>query len=170
MSDKSTKRLCLAAMAAALVCISTLFFKVPIPLGYAHLGNGFILFGCSLLGGPYGIFIGGFGSAMADLLGGYSEWIIPTLIIKGTMGYAIGKIANPTGEVFHLFTIRTFIASAVGIGVMVVGYFLGGMLLSGSLAAGIAQLPGLVSEGIVGIILFYIMGAAFNRVHIYHYI
>lgn len=170
MSDKSTKHLCLAAMAAALVCIATLFFKVPIPLGYAHLGNGFILFGCCLLGGPYGIFIGGVGSALADLFGGFSEWIIPTLIIKGIMGFAIGKIANPTGELFQLYSARTFLASVVGIAIMVAGYVIGGTILSGSIAAGLAQIPGLVSEGIVGIILFYIMGTAFDRVHIKNYI
>ncbi|MEY8339095.1 ECF transporter S component [Lachnospiraceae bacterium 62-35] len=170
MSDKSIKHLCLAAMAAALVCISTLFFKVPIPLGYAHLGNGFILFGCCLLGGPYGIFIGGAGSALADLLGGFSEWILPTLLIKGVMGFVIGSIANPSKERFHLYSSRTFLASIAGIAVMVIGYFIGGSLLSGSLAAGIAQLPGLVSEGIAGIILFYIMGTAFSRVRIWNYI
>lgn len=153
-------------MAMALVCISTLFFKIPIPLGYAHLGNGFILFGCCLLGGPYGILIGGIGSAMADLLGGFSEWIIPTLIIKGLMGYAVGRIANPSCQQFHLYSLRTFLASIVGTAIMVAGYFTGGTLLSGSIAAGIAQIPGLVSEGIVGIILLYIMGTAFERVHI----
>ena len=36
------KMICLTGMFMALICIATLFFKVPIPLGYAHLGNGFI--------------------------------------------------------------------------------------------------------------------------------
>ena len=87
MPDDIMKRLCFSALLAAMVCIATLFFKVPIPLGYAHLGNGFILLGCSMMGGYYGIFIGGFGSALADLLGGFGQWILPTLVIKGLMGF-----------------------------------------------------------------------------------
>ena len=137
MPDDIMKRLCFSALLAAMVCIATLFFKIPIPLGYAHLGNGFILLGCSMMGGYYGIFIGGFGSALADLLGGFGQWILPTLVIKGLMGFAVGRIA---------------------------GYTLFGALLSGSLAAGLAQIPGLVGEGIVGIIVFYISGAALRRI------
>ena len=42
MDKKSTKfstnQICSIALFMALVCISTLFFKIPIPLGYAHLG------------------------------------------------------------------------------------------------------------------------------------
>lgn len=91
----SPQMVCKAAVFMALVCIMTLFFKVPIPLGYAHLGNGIILLSGFLLGNPYAVWIGGIGSAMADLLGGYTEWIFPTLVIKGAMGYAIGFLSHP---------------------------------------------------------------------------
>lgn len=170
MVDRSIKRLCLAAAAASIVCIATLFFKIPIPLGYAHLGNGFILLGCSLLGGYYGIFIGGVGSALADLLGGFGQWIFLTLLIKGLMGFAIGKIANPTGKNFRLYSFRSFFAALCGTGIMVAGYTLGGAVLSGSIAAGLTQIPGLAGEGIAGIILFYVLGTALERIHIQDFI
>ena len=164
MPDDIMKRLCFSALLAAMVCIATLFFKVPIPLGYAHLGNGFILLGCSMMGGYYGIFIAGFGSALADLLGGFGQWILPTLVIKGLMGFAVGRIADPDGTGFRLASVRSFLAAVVGTPIMVAGYTLFGALLSGSLAAGLAQIPGLVGEGIVGIIVFYISGAALRRI------
>lgn len=164
MPDDIMKRLCFSALLAAMVCIATLFFKIPIPLGYAHLGNGFILLGCSMMGGYYGIFIGGFGSALADLLGGFGQWILPTLVIKGLMGFAVGRIAHPDGTGFRLTSVRSFLAAVVGTAIMVAGYTLFGALLSGSLAAGLAQIPGLVGEGIVGIIVFYISGAALRRI------
>lgn len=167
MTEKiSSKKMCVAAMSMALVCIATMFFKVPIPLGYAHLGNAFILLGCVLVGNPYAVIIGGIGSALADLLGGYGEWIIPTLIIKGLMGFAVAYIAHPKEGSCKLLSVRTAIASAVGILIMVLGYFLGGSILYGSLALGAAQIPGLTAEGIVGLILFYILGCAFEKTRV----
>lgn len=162
----SSKKICLTAVSMALVCIATMFFKVPIPLGYAHLGNAFILLGAALLGNPYAMIIGGVGSAMADLLGGYGEWIVPTLLIKSLMGYAIGAMACPNGTMSKLFSVRTAIASIIGILIMIIGYFIAGSILYGSIAMGAAQFPGLISEGIVGIILFYVIGTAFERTRV----
>lgn len=155
-------------MFMALVCVSTLFFKVSIPGGYAHLGNGFILLGCVWMGNPEALLIGGMASAMADFLGGYGQWILPTLVIKGVMGFVISLIANGTGTyaVGGIYKIRTAIASVVGIGIMVAGYFLFGIWLMGSAAASLTQIPGLVSEGVVGIVVFYVLGIAFEKAHI----
>ena len=162
----SAKKICLAAMSVALVCIATMFFKIPIPLGYAHLGNAFILLGCALLGNPYAIMIGGVGSAMADLLGGYGEWILPTLLIKSLMGFVIGFIACPQGTMAKIHSVRMAVACIFGIAIMVMGYFLAGSVLYGSLALGIAQIPGLLGEGIIGIVLFYVLGTAFERTRV----
>ena len=43
---------------------------------------------------------------------------------------------------------------------MIVGYFIGGSILYGSVITGATQIPGLTAEGIVGIILFYVIAAA----------
>ena len=105
------KMICLTGMFMALICIATLFFKVPIPLGYAHLGNVFIFLAGAFLANPYALIAAGVGSALADLLGGYAEWILPTLIIKCIMGAVIAGIAA-NGKVASL---RTFAAVGVGI-------------------------------------------------------
>lgn len=42
-------RLCAAAVSAALVFTATAFFQVPIPLGYAHLGDAVIFMTALLL-------------------------------------------------------------------------------------------------------------------------
>ena len=148
------KMICLTGMFMALICIATLFFKVPIPLGYAHLGNGFIFLAGAFLANPYALIAAGVGSALADLLGGYAEWILPTLIIKCIMGAVIAGIAA-NGKVASL---RTFAAVVVGMLEMIAGYTIAGAILYGSMAAGLSQIPGLTAEGIVGIILFYAVG------------
>lgn len=154
-----TKQLTLAALGAALVCVATSVIKFPIPLGYAHLGNCMIL-----LFGVYcdpwiGAFAGGVGSALSDLLG-YPEWTIPTLLIKTLMGLAISLLAKKRGEAPRLRSARTFLAVLVGIVIMILGYFIGGSILYGSVITGAAQIPGLTAEGIVGILLFYVIAAA----------
>ena len=128
------KMICLTGMFMALICIATLFFKVPIPLGYAHLGNGFIFLAGAFLANPYAL--------------------IAALIIKCIMGAVIAGIAA-NGKVASL---RTFAAVVVGMLEMIAGYTIAGAILYGSVAAGLSQIPGLTAEGIVGIILFYAVG------------
>lgn len=154
---KNIRTITLAALGAALVGVATSVLRFPIPLGYAHLGNCVILlFG--VYSDPWvGAFAGGIGSALSDLLG-YPEWTLPTLIIKTLMGLSVSHLAK--GQEGCLRAPRTLMAVVVGIVIMVVGYFLGGSILYGSFITGAAQIPGLVMEGVVGIILFYVIATA----------
>ena len=121
MNKLNSRTISINALAIALVCLSTMFLQFPIPLGYAHLGNCFILISGVFFGPVTGLLAGGIGSALSDLLTGYAQWIIPTLIIKG------------------IYT-------------------------------GATQIPGLVMEGIVGIVLFYVIGSALQAAHLPKYI
>ena len=161
MNKLNSRTISINALAIALVCLSTMFLQFPIPLGYAHLGNCFILISGVFFGPVTGLLAGGIG---------YAQWIIPTLIIKGIMGFVIGYIANRTGLTVNMFKIRTAAASIVGIIIMVVGYFIGGSILYGSIYTGATQIPGLVMEGIVGIVLFYVIGSALQAAHLPKYI
>ena len=87
----TAKKLAINALAIALVCVSTMVIQIPIPLGYMHLGNCCILLVSVYFGNMTGMLAGGIGSCLADLLSGYTQWIIPTLIIKGIMGLVIAK-------------------------------------------------------------------------------
>ena len=84
------------------------------------------------------------------------------------LGYA--HLGNRTGLTVNMFKIRTAAASIVGIIIMVVGYFIGGSILYGSIYTGATQIPGLVMEGIVGIVLFYVIGSALQAAHLPKYI
>lgn len=163
----STYQICFIALFMALICVSTLVFKIPIPLGYAHLGNGFIFLASVFLGNPGGIICAGIGSALADMFGGWYAWIIPTLIIKSVMGAVVSGIACKKSEKVKILCFKTAFALLCGVIIMVGGYFIAGSLLEGSFAAGAAQLPGLIGEGIVGIILFYVLGVALEKAGIH---
>ena len=92
MKKNLTYKLAINALGIAMVAIATMFLQFPIPLGYAHLGNCFILLFAVFFGPETGLVAGGIGSALADLLTGYTVWVIPTLIIKSIMGYLIGRV------------------------------------------------------------------------------
>ena len=84
------------ALMTAFVFITTSIIKIPIPFtdGYIHAGDMCIFVAGILLGPWYGGAAAGLGSAMADFLGGYGQWVLPTLIIKTIMGMLIGYFAK----------------------------------------------------------------------------
>ena len=157
MNVKKTdvKKICMIGMYMALICIATLIFKVPIPGGYAHLGNGFIFLAAASLGVYGGAIAAGVGSALADLLGGWYIWILPTLIIKCIMGFVIALIAPKKPSIKSA---RTAIALLAGSVVMVGGYFIAGIFIMDTAKASLTQIPGLVAEDLVGILIFYLVG------------
>lgn len=155
-------RLTAAALGTALVCICTRVFQFPIPLGYAHLGNCMILLFAVYFDPFVGACAGGVGSALADLLS-FPAWTLPTLIIKCLMGGVASVIAKKREDRASVKSLRTFLAVTAAIVIMVAGYFLAGTVLYGSVITGATQIPGLVAEGVVGIVLFYVIAAALEK-------
>ncbi len=93
--NRNLRVLIYTALMTAFVFITTSIIKIPIPFtnGYIHAGDMCIFISGILLGPLYGGFAAGVGSALADLLGGYAHWVLPTLIIKTLMGMMIGYFA-----------------------------------------------------------------------------
>lgn len=162
MKKMDAKQITLASLAIAVVCVSTMVIQIPIPLGYMHLGNCCILLFGVFFSRTIGTLAGGVGSCLADLLSGYPQWILPTLIIKGIMGYAIAALSKDKDGSVRMASWRTLLASVVGILIMIAGYTVAGAILYGSVASGLAQVPGLTMEGVLGIVLFYVVGFAFE--------
>ena len=156
------EQLTAAALGTALVCLCTRVFQFPIPLGYAHLGNCMILLFAVYFDPWVGACAGGLGSALADLLS-FPAWALPTLIIKSLMGLAAAMIAKKHGTRATVGSLRTFLAALAAILIMVAGYFVAGSILYGSVLTGATQIPGLAAEGVVGIVLFYVIAAALER-------
>ena len=103
------------------------------------------------------------GSALADLTS-FPEWTVPTLVIKTLMGLLCGLIAGKarSGRP-RVRQWRVLFAGLAAVAEMVFGYFTAGSVLYGSVATGLTQVPGLAMEGAVGIVLFYLLGAALER-------
>jgi uncharacterized membrane protein len=95
MKSKSTKTLVLTGMMTALVFIATVAIRIPVPFtqGYIHAGDTMIFVSAAILGPVPGMIAAGVGSALSDMMG-YPQWVVPTLIIKGLMGYLMGVFVN----------------------------------------------------------------------------
>ena len=160
-SGDQTLTLAFGGMMAALVFVATYFFKLPVSItqGYIHLGDGFILLGASLLGWA-SVPAAAIGSALADLLGGYTLYILPTFVIKGLVA-AVAVGALRAKRPYWL----TVVLLAVAEGVMVAGYFVTEWLLLGyglAAAAG-AVVPNLV-QGLSGVALGAVLIPLLRRV------
>lgn len=159
--NNRVRQLALGGMLAALILIATSFFKLPVSLtqGYIHLGDGFILLGAALLG-PTAIIASALGSALADLLGGYTMYILPTFLIKG----AVAMVAVP-----FLAQKRSLWFSIAGMllaeAVMVLGYFVIEWLVLGyGLAAAVSAVFPNIVQGLSGVIIGALLLPVIRRV------
>lgn len=132
-----TKDVVVTGIMVALVFVLTFAIKVPVPFtrGYVHLGDSIIFIAAILFGWKVGALAGGLGAALADLVGGYAYWIIPTLIIKSVMGAMVGLVSDSyRGKYSPKKEIVTFISS---IGIWIV-FTLGISLFLGNLIENLA--------------------------------
>ncbi|MCQ4023033.1 MULTISPECIES: TIGR04002 family protein [unclassified Ruminococcus] len=82
-TNSALKKMAITAMFAAMTTVLTYFVKIPMPGGgYIHLGDSVIYLMACFLPTPYAMIGAGIGGSLADLFGGYFEYVIPTFIIK----------------------------------------------------------------------------------------
>ncbi len=158
---KNTKSLVLIGLLIALVTIATISIKIPMPGtgGYIHPGDTIIYIVAILFGGKYALLAGGLGSALADLLSGYGQWALPTLLIKGLEGLIIAKIANQTLKIRKL-QFRDVLAILGGALWMVMGYYLAEAILVKSFVVPLASISWNLIQAIGGgVIAFPILFA-----------
>ncbi len=130
----NAQTVCLTGLFTAIICLGTMFLKLPIPTmtdGYINFGDGFIIIISVMFGRKYGAVSGAVGSALADLLLGVPHWIIFTFIIKGLMGYITGLVKDYSDDNSKFFSVRNISAALICEIIMVAGYFLCGVLLKG---------------------------------------
>jgi len=154
----STREIVLTGLGIAIVFIATLYIKIPNALdGYFNLGDGFILIFASVLDPFLAFLVGGLGSALADVAGGYAYYFIPTLIIKGLEGIVVSYLIQKFGKKAQ---IPAYLLGAV---IMVVGYFFAKWYLKGSAAIALTGIPENIFQSGVGIVIALICYPLVNQ-------
>lgn len=156
MKKQSLLKMTAGGMLTAFVLLATLLLRIPLPYGYAHLGDG-VIFLSALLVGPYAALIAGLGSALADILGGYGLYALPTFCIKAGMGLIAGILCKQSR---HLQNALVF---ALAECLMVVGYFVFEGFLYGW-AAAVGGVAANLAQGAAGVLTGVLLSAAASRV------
>ena len=146
----SAKQIAFSALFATLCCIGTLVIALPLPNGYFNAGDIFVLLSGWCLGPIYGSIAAAIGSALADIISGYSFYAPATFFIKGGnafiayMVYLFWKkhIQKESADILP----RAF-SAICGEAWMVLGYFLFEMLFYGIGGASVS-LVGNLTQGV----------------------
>jgi uncharacterized membrane protein len=111
-----------AALFAALTFCATIVMPIKtLTGGYVHLGDSLVLLSGWILGPVWGTLAAAVGSALADLIGGYSTYILPTFIIKGLMALVAWVIMKLFSKKSFVFAVLSGIVGGV---IMVGGYYI----------------------------------------------
>lgn len=139
--DKLTK---ISMLTALTVVLSILFiFPVPGTKGFVNLSEVGIYIAAQLLGGTAGLFVGGLSGGIIDILAGYPEWMLFSILIHGLQGFVVGKFAEKN---------RSYLGLLLGSCLMVIGYFFAGWFLYGW-AAALPSIPTNIVQNILGILI-----------------
>ena len=102
-NNEALRKLCMAALFAALCYIGFTYCKIDIPVGAEktafHLGNVFCVLAALFLGGFWGGMSGAIGMTIADLTTAYVTSAPKTFVLKLCIGLITGLIAH---KVFHI--------------------------------------------------------------------
>ena len=108
----TARELTVTAVMTALVFLATFVPRIPIPLGYAHLGDAVIFLLALSIGRREALIAACLGSALSDVLGGFLLWAVPTLVIKFFMADIVWRIAG-RGNAGRLRVLGAFVLSSV---------------------------------------------------------
>jgi energy-coupling factor transport system substrate-specific component len=158
------RTLATTAVMTALVLGLTLIHIAQTPIGgYIHLGDIAVYFTAFAFGPWAGLFAGGVGTGLADVLSGYASFAPLSFVVHGVQGFVAGWLTRGRPTAARL------IAAVIAGGVIVIlGYFAGESLIPafGGPAWAITEVPwNGVQElvGALGIALYVAVARAYPR-------
>lgn len=152
----------LVGLLIALTAVFTLVVRVPVPAtqGYVNLSAVAITF-AGLVFGPWaGMAAGGVGAAIADLLGGYTQFALLSLVAHGLEGFVIGLLGRGRKSLPGM--VLAWLPGALA---MIAGYLVGeGLFLTGWPAA-IAEMPFNAFQALLGALVGIPLVVAVRRAY-----
>lgn len=144
---KTVLNAALCGVMAALVFVTTMMIRIPVPAtqGYINIGDCMIFVSALLFGAVVGGFAGGVGSALADLVG-FPSFALYTLVIKGVEGLIAGGLTTSKKS---WRDIPVVIMAGIE---MIAGYFIVELYLYG-LGAALVELPGNIFQASFGAVV-----------------
>lgn len=163
MKSNNLKLLVRYAVLIALTTVMTIVIHIPTigTEGYLNLGDMVVFLAAIILGKKGGFIVGGFGSAMADLLLGYTHYVPITLIVKGLEGFIAGSLLET-----EIGQRKPIIATSIAGIFMAFGYFVPEIFMYGK--AAIASIPGNIVQGLLGAVTSVVLYTALKRANVFN--
>ena len=165
MRNKSLFRITNTAIFTAIILLSTMLIKFSTGLGegYIHFGDCFIYLSACILPFPYCLIAGALGGALADILGSYAIWAIPTAIIKILIALPFALVCKKEKSEKILNKRTTLMPMVSGI-ITILGYFIAECILY-SFASATLSIIGNTTQAVASGILFYITATALDKMN-----
>lgn len=157
MKNKTTRRICITALMAAVIYVFTAYIHVPSHTGYTHVGDAFLYLAASLLPAPFAAAAGTIGAGLADLLSGYGMWAPGTVIIKALTAFCFTSKKESIVNKRNLLGIVPALILCVG------GYYLYEAIITGNFTAPVLGIPGYLTQVALSAIVYVLLGHALDR-------
>ncbi len=156
--NKIKKIVFLAVFTALNVAISRIIL-IPVPFthGYINLCDAGIMLIAALAGPEAGLLVGGCSGFLLDLISGYGQFMLFSLVVHGLEGYFVGRLYKKQ----HYW--RLLFANFGGAAIMVFGYFITDIILYG-ITAGILGIFTNAVQGIAGSIIAVVLVRALKGI------
>ena len=150
-SHKHIKFICISAMFAALAFAATFLIKIPLAIGYVHIGDGIVFLASALLPAPYAMVATAVGVGLADLCSGYVIYIPITALIRILTVACFSRKRE-------MLSARNCIGLAGGILICAVGYWaFEAIFVYESAIAALAGIPFNLAQSAVGAVLYAVV-------------
>ncbi len=158
MQNNNLKLLTKYAVLIALTTVMTMVIHIPTlgTEGYLNLGDMVVLLAALMLGRKGGFIVGSFGSAMADLILGYTHYVPITFVVKGLEGLIAASLLET-----KIGKDKPIVATSIAGIFMAFGYFVPEVFMYGK--AAVASIPGNIMQGLVGAITSVLLYTALKR-------
>jgi uncharacterized membrane protein len=168
---RNTTRIASLVIMTAVTAVFTFMIRIPIAptRGYLNLGDVAIFFSALIFGPWTALISGGLGTALADIISGYSQWAPLTFFAHGLQGLAAGFLFHRiAGADARLGQGRTFtgllLAFLAGTVIMAGLYFAAGAFMFGPGAA-LVEVPGNILQNLAGIVAGTLLWSAVKRAY-----
>ena len=166
MRNEKLSQMTRYAVLIALTTVMTMVIHIPTPgtKGYLNLGDMVVFLAAMLLGKKGGFIVGGLGSALADILLGYTYYAPITFAVKGLEGLFAGALLDTKiGEKAPI------IPTAIGGLWMAFGYFIAeSFILNYGVEASSASMPGNIVQGLFDAVAAVALSTALKKTKVFN--
>lgn len=166
-SRKFTTRDMVFAGVLASICTVATTIKIPLGVGaMVHLGTAAIFTTAIVFGGVYAGLAGAIGSALFDLIMGFSPYTLWSFFIKGGAGLIAGTVAKGLWPVPPQsgWLLRALFGCVLAAAWTLGGYILAWWQVTGSLAVAMGNIPASLLTSVAGLVVALILSPKLRKI------